>query len=227
MPMISFGTLSCMMKLIGPFAWSSLARVSMLMRSPCLVRLMRTWKGRPDIPSPSTASSLSQVPSGRRARRAFWIVSRHCSWKRAHVSRTVAAPEAREQLLDAPLAEPAARQHRADVAAQDVGKARVAEKDAEGLVVEPPLPVDADGGHDDALVEDLGGVGGDAARAQAADVPEVPPRLREGHQLALVEDRRGEDHVRASATRRRASRGSRCTSRGRPGASSRAGTARR
>ena len=59
MPTISLGTLSCMMKLIGPRAWSSLSRVSRLIRPPSLVRRMRTWKERPLMPSPSTASSLS------------------------------------------------------------------------------------------------------------------------------------------------------------------------
>ena len=58
-----------------------------------------------------------------------------------------------------------------------------------------PSPIDADGGHDDALVKDLGGVGRDAARAHAADVPEVAPRLGEAHQAPLVEHGRGEDHV--------------------------------
>jgi hypothetical protein len=104
-------------------------------------------------------------------------------------------PEAGEQFLDAALAEPATRQHRADVAAQDIGEARVAEEDAEGLVVEPSLAIDADGGDDDALVEDLGSVGRDAAGAQAADVPEVPPRLGKGHQLTVVEHRGREHHV--------------------------------
>jgi hypothetical protein len=42
MPMMSFGTLSCMMKLMGPRAWSSLARVSMLMRSPRFSIRIRT-----------------------------------------------------------------------------------------------------------------------------------------------------------------------------------------
>src|SRR5207249_4751495 len=85
--------------------------------------------------------------------------------------------EAVEQLEHPPLPEPAAREHGADVPLQDVGEPRVAQEDAEDLVVEHALAVDADGGDDDALVEDLGGVGRDAARAQAPDVPEVPPRL--------------------------------------------------
>ncbi len=91
--MISFGTLSCMMKLIGPRAWSSLARVSMAMRPPSLTRRMRTWNGRPLMPSPSTASSLSKVPSGIEASSVFRMVSRHWRSKNAQVSSTVAAPK--------------------------------------------------------------------------------------------------------------------------------------
>src|SRR5262249_47350149 len=85
--------------------------------------------------------------------------------------------EALEQLLDAPLPEPTAGQHAPDVALQDVGEARVAEEDAKRLVVQHAFAIDADGRHDDPLVEDLGSVGRDAASAHAADVPEVAPRL--------------------------------------------------
>src|SRR5207248_10777278 len=95
--------------------------------------------------------------------------------------------EAVEQLQQAALAELAASQHRADVALQDLGEARVANEDAEGLVVQHALAVDADGGDDDALVEDLRRVRRDAARAHAADVPEVAPGLREGDEAATVE----------------------------------------
>ena len=35
---------------------------------------------------------------------------------------------------------------------------------------------------------------------QAADVPEMAPGLREGHEPAAVEDRGGEDHVRRVRT---------------------------
>ena len=124
------------------------------------------------------------------------MVSRHCASKRAQAASTVSRAEAIEQLQHAPLAELAAGQDRADVAPEDVGEAGVAQEDAERLVVEHALAVDADRRDDDALVEDLGGVGRDAARAHAADVPEVAPGLREGDELAAVEDRRGEDHVR-------------------------------
>ncbi len=105
-------------------------------------------------------------------------------------------PETLEQLLHAPLAEPAPGEHGADVALQDVGEPRVAEEHAEGLVVEHALAVDADGRHDDPFVENLGGVGGNAARAQPSDVPEVAPRLGEGQEAAAVEHGGREDHVR-------------------------------
>jgi hypothetical protein len=93
MPTISFGTLECMMKLIGPRAWSSLSRVSRPIRPPSLTRRIRTWKERPLIPSPSTASSLSQLPSGIRDSRVLRMVSRHCSSKSAQVASTVSAPK--------------------------------------------------------------------------------------------------------------------------------------
>ena len=116
------------------------------------------------------------------------MVSRHCASKSAQAASTVSRTEAIEQLQHAALAQPAAGQHRADVAPEDVGEARVAQEDAERLVVQHALAIDADGRDDDALVEDLGGVGRDAARAHAADVPEVAPGLREGDEPAAVED---------------------------------------
>ena len=124
------------------------------------------------------------------------MVSRHCCLEERPGRQDRVGAEAVEQLQHAALAEPAAGQHRADVAPEDVGEARVAQEDAERLVVQHALAVDAHGRDDDALVEDLGGVGRDAARPHAADVPEVAPRLREGDELAAVEHRRGEHHVR-------------------------------
>src|SRR5262249_52816386 len=100
--------------------------------------------------------------------------------------------EALEQFLDAPGAEPASRQHASEFVLQYVGEARVAEEDAEDLYFEHARAVDAHGGHDDALVEDLGGGGREAAGPQPADVPEVAPRLGERHEPSAMEDRRGE-----------------------------------
>ena len=83
-------------------------------------------------------------PSGMRDSSVLRMVSRHCCSKTAHVVEHGLGPEALEQLLHAPLAEPAAGEHRADVALEDVGEARVAQEDAEGLVVEHALAIDAD-----------------------------------------------------------------------------------
>ena len=100
-----------------------------------------------------------------------------------------------EQLAQAQLGQVAGGHHGPGVALDHLGQARVAQEDPVGLLVELPLADDPDGGHEHALVIDLGGVRGDAARAQAADVLVVPEGRGEGHELAVVEHGHHEDHV--------------------------------
>src|SRR5262249_19257597 len=64
--------------------------------------------------------------------------------------------KARENILEALLAQPAGGQDRPQVALENVREARVARKNAEHLIVQHPLTIDADRWHDNALVIPLG-----------------------------------------------------------------------
>jgi hypothetical protein len=100
---------------------------------------------------------------------------------------------AREQLPQARFGQVTRCHHRPRVALDETGQATVRQEDAVGLLVQLPLAHDPHRRHLYALVEDLGGVGRDAAGAEPTDVLVVPERRGERDRLALVKD--GHDEV--------------------------------
>ena len=68
-----------------------------------------------------------------------------------------ARAKARENIFEALLAQPAGGQDRPQVALKNIGEARITRKNAEHLVVQHSLPIDANRRHDDALVIHLSG----------------------------------------------------------------------
>ena len=102
--------------------------------------------------------------------------------------------KAGEQLAEAPFAQPDGGHGGARVALHHLGEARVAVEEPQQLFDDHALARHPHGRHDDALLVDVGAVGRQRARAHAADVVEMRPRLGEGGQLPFREHR-GHEHL--------------------------------
>ncbi len=105
------------------------------------------------------------------------------------------AAEALEELAKAPLAEPDGGGQRPRVAALLQREAGVAHEDAEDLLVQHALAIEPHRRHHQPFLEDLRRARRHRAGLAAADIGEMRPGLRERRQLAVDENRRGEDLV--------------------------------
>ena len=100
-----------------------------------------------------------------------------------------------EQLAQARAAQPPRRDLRHEVAREGVGEPHVAPEETEQVLVERPRAEELRRRDDDALLEQLRGVGGDAARGAAAHVLVVAHGAGEGHRAPLGEHRHGQGDV--------------------------------
>ena len=100
-----------------------------------------------------------------------------------------------EQGGQALLADGERRGLRLDVADPLVGDPDVRQDDRQDLLIQPALLVELDGRQAQALLLDLGRIGGEAARHGTTGIRPVAGVGEPGEQLAAVEERLGEAHV--------------------------------
>ena len=109
-------------------------------------------------------------------------------------ARRLGAAEAAEEFDQPSFAQPDRRHGGAGVALDHLGKARVAVKDPQQLLVHDALARHPHRRHDDALLKDFGTVGRQRAGAHAADIVKVRPGLSEGGKLTVGEHG-GDEHL--------------------------------